>query len=101
MDKFIGLKIWLSTGEVGVIESSFGQSGKFRVRFVNGINPQLISQFKANEKKPKGKGKGKELNVVEEPEENEENTAQSEEEKVHLILKFKKFLFDHQKKIVQ
>ena len=99
MDKFIGLKIWLSTGEVGVIESSFGQSGKFRVRFVNGINPQLISQFKANEKKPKGKGK--ELNVVEEPEENEENTAQSEEEKVHLILKFKKFLFDHQKKIVQ
>jgi len=32
IDVFIGLKVKLSTGEEGVIESSFGQSGKFKVR---------------------------------------------------------------------
>ena len=32
MDVFIGLKVTLSSGESGVIESAFGQSGKFKVR---------------------------------------------------------------------
>lgn len=29
---FVGLKVTLSTGERGVIEGGFGQSGKFKVR---------------------------------------------------------------------
>ena len=32
MDNFVGLKVQLSTGEKGVIEGGFGQSGKFKVR---------------------------------------------------------------------
>jgi selenocysteine-specific elongation factor len=32
IDQFVGLKVKLSTGEDGVIEGSFGQSGKFKVR---------------------------------------------------------------------
>ena len=32
MDAFVGLKVTLSTGEEGVIEGGFGQSGKFKVR---------------------------------------------------------------------
>lgn len=28
---FVGLKVHLSTGELGVIDSAFGQSGKFKV----------------------------------------------------------------------
>jgi len=32
VDAFVGLKITLSTGDVGVIEGGFGQSGKFKVR---------------------------------------------------------------------
>lgn len=32
IDAFLNLKVELSTGEKGIIESSFGQSGKFRVR---------------------------------------------------------------------
>ena len=32
MDLFVGLKVSLSTGEKGVIEGSFGQSGKLKVR---------------------------------------------------------------------
>lgn len=29
---FVGLKVTLSTGESGVIEGGFGQSGKFKIR---------------------------------------------------------------------
>ncbi len=29
---FVGLKVTLSTGEIGVIEGGFGQSGKFKIR---------------------------------------------------------------------
>ena len=32
LDTFVGLKVTLSTGENGVIEGGFGQSGKFKVR---------------------------------------------------------------------
>ena len=32
MDLFIGLKVSLSTGEIGVIEGTFGQSGKVKIR---------------------------------------------------------------------
>lgn len=32
IDLFVGLRVTLSTGEKGVIEGSFGQSGKFKVR---------------------------------------------------------------------
>jgi selenocysteine-specific elongation factor len=32
VELFVGLKVQLSTGEWGVIESSFGQSGKFKIR---------------------------------------------------------------------
>lgn len=28
---FVGLKVYLSTGELGVIDSAFGQSGKFKI----------------------------------------------------------------------
>lgn len=31
---FVGLKVKLSTGEEGVIEGGFGQSGKFKVRIL-------------------------------------------------------------------
>ncbi len=29
---FVGLKVTLSTGETGIIEGGFGQSGKFKIR---------------------------------------------------------------------
>ena len=32
IEMFVGLKVHLSTGEVGIIEGGFGQSGKFKVR---------------------------------------------------------------------
>jgi selenocysteine-specific elongation factor len=32
LDLFVGLKVTLSTGELGIIEGNFGQSGKFKIR---------------------------------------------------------------------
>lgn len=32
IDKYVNMKVSLSTGESGIIEGSFGQSGKFKVR---------------------------------------------------------------------
>lgn len=32
LQTFVGLKVKLSTGEAGVIEGGFGQSGKFKIR---------------------------------------------------------------------
>ena len=54
MDLFNGLKVRLSTGEQGVIESSFGQSGKFKVRVMAGLLPATLEQLdfsKSNKKK--------------------------------------------------
>lgn len=42
---FVGLKVTLSTGETGVIEGGFGQSGKFKIRVqgevTRGVNVSL------------------------------------------------------------
>jgi len=53
---FIGMKVWTSNNDCGVIEGGFGKSGKYKVYFSNGI---------------KGEGSGK------------------------LILRFKKYVFEH------
>ena len=42
---FLNLKVTLSTGEVGIIEGSFGQSGKVKIR-VMGMITKLISSFR-------------------------------------------------------
>jgi selenocysteine-specific elongation factor len=34
---FLGLKVEASTGEVGVLESPFGKTGKFKVHFPQGV----------------------------------------------------------------
>lgn len=41
IDKFLGMKISLSSGETGVIESTFGLSGKFRVQIPGKLNTIL------------------------------------------------------------
>lgn len=43
MEMFIGLRVELSSGEKGLIEGSFGQSGKFKVRIPGGL--QIIFTF--------------------------------------------------------
>jgi len=45
VDAFVGLKVALSTGESGVIESGFGQSGKFKVRIPGNVCLYSVIRF--------------------------------------------------------
>lgn len=90
---FVGLKVTLSTGENGVIEGGFGQSGKFKIRIQEGLLPetkQLLTS--ATKKKGKAAAKGGQANE-------EEPKAESQPVSIHLH--FKRYVFDPHKKMVQ
>ncbi len=44
LSHFLGLRVELSTGEKGILEDSFGQSGKFKVR-IPGKKAHSVSLF--------------------------------------------------------
>lgn len=54
VDKYTGLRVTLSTGEAGVIEGGFGQTGKLRVRCMQGLQPATVAVLAGLGKK-KGK----------------------------------------------
>uniref|UniRef100_A0A8C6TZX5 Eukaryotic elongation factor, selenocysteine-tRNA-specific n=1 Tax=Neogobius melanostomus TaxID=47308 RepID=A0A8C6TZX5_9GOBI len=89
---FMGLKVTLSTGESGVIEGGFGQSGKFKIRIQEGLLPetkQLLNS--ATKKKSKSGAKG--------PAGEEEPRGEAQPVSIHL--NFKRYVFDPHKKMVQ
>ncbi|KAM6928351.1 selenocysteine-specific elongation factor isoform 1-T1 [Xenentodon cancila] len=90
---FVGLKVTLSTGESGVIEGGFGQSGKFKIRIPDGLLPETKKLLSSTSKK-KGKSGSKG-----EPANEEEPKADSQPVSIHLH--FKRFVFDPHKKMVQ
>lgn len=69
--QFIGLHLVLSTGEIGKIESQFGQSGKVKVFFKDGLNPTTIEALK------------------------------QKNELIKVRLEFKRYVYDAGKKIIQ
>ncbi|XP_029005987.1 selenocysteine-specific elongation factor isoform X1 [Betta splendens] len=90
---FVGLKVTLSTGESGVIEGGFGQSGKFKIRVPEGLRPETKQLMTSNSKK-KGKGGGKGS-----PAHEDEPKLDSQPISIHLH--FKRYVFDPHKKMVQ
>nr|XP_019942365.1 PREDICTED: selenocysteine-specific elongation factor [Paralichthys olivaceus] len=90
---FVGLKVTLSTGESGVIEGGFGQSGKFKIRIQEGLHPETKQMLSSTSKK-KGKGGSKGG-----PGNEEESKADSQPVGIHLH--FKRYIFDPHKKMVQ
>ena len=76
---FTGLTAELSTGERGTIEGSFGQSGKVKVRVMEGLRPDTLLRV--------GTGGKKKAEVKGDP--------------VEVSVTFKKFVFDPSKKIVK
>lgn len=90
---FVGLKVTLSTGESGVIEGGFGQSGKFKIRIQEGLRPET-KQLLSSTSKKKGKSGGKGGSANE-----EEPKADSQPVSIHLH--FKRYVFDPHKKMVQ
>ncbi|KAM4740511.1 selenocysteine-specific elongation factor [Anableps anableps] len=90
---FVGLKVTLSTGESGVIEGGFGQSGKFKIRIQEGLRPET-KQLLSSSSKKKGKSGSKGG-----PASEEEPKVESQPVSIHLH--FKRYVFDPHKKMVQ
>ena len=91
LQTFLNLKVKLSTGEDGVIEGGFGQSGKIKVWIKDGLSEQAKNQLVSTQKK---RGKGKQ--DAKSPEQNEEVA-----DKIRVKLDFKKYIFDTKHKIIQ
>ncbi|KAG8435919.1 hypothetical protein GDO86_007133 [Hymenochirus boettgeri] len=90
---FVGLKVKLSTGEDGVIEGSFGQSGKFKIRIPNGLNAETKKALSASNKK-KANRKG-------DAEPAKEDEIKPDSQPILITLWFKRYMFDPQKKMIQ
>ncbi|XP_063093876.1 selenocysteine-specific elongation factor isoform X3 [Cavia porcellus] len=92
---FVGLKVHLSTGELGVIDSAFGQSGKFKVHIPGGLSPESKKILMTAVKKRGRAGHG-------EVAKQEEGTERPEPaQHVGLSLSFKRYVFDTHKRMVQ
>ncbi|XP_061114119.1 selenocysteine-specific elongation factor [Conger conger] len=89
---FVGLKVRLSTGEEGVIEGGFGQSGKFKIRVLEGLGAEA-KQLLSSTSKKKTKGGNKTEPVKEE--------AKTDSQPISISLSFKRYVFDPHKKMVQ
>ncbi|GFO12241.1 selenocysteine-specific elongation factor [Plakobranchus ocellatus] len=86
---FANLKVSLSSGERGVIEGGFGQSGKVKIRIPDGLSESTFLQYSGTSKK---KDKCKE-------ESGEEGGKKSEP--VFIYLQFKRYVYDPDKTMIQ
>lgn len=88
MDKFIGMQVRLSTGEKGEIQGVFGTSGKFKVYCSGGLLQSTKDALAGRGKKKKGPAA---------------STAVKDHEPqvIHIIMSFKRLVFDKDKVIRQ
>ncbi|XP_045390690.1 LOW QUALITY PROTEIN: selenocysteine-specific elongation factor [Lemur catta] len=92
---FVGLRVRLSTGEVGVIAGAFGQSGKFKVHVPGGLSPESKRILTPALKKRGRAGRGEAARQ----DEGAERTEPPQH--VTLSLSFKRYVFDPHKRMVQ
>ncbi|XP_038668073.1 selenocysteine-specific elongation factor [Scyliorhinus canicula] len=92
MQLFVGMKVKLSTGDAGVIEGGFGQSGKFKIRIPDGLTAETKLQLTTSSKKKSKGGKGDSTKA---------DDGKSEMHPIIITLTFKRYLFDPQKKMIQ
>uniref|UniRef100_A0A1B6KGY1 Selenocysteine-specific elongation factor n=2 Tax=Graphocephala atropunctata TaxID=36148 RepID=A0A1B6KGY1_9HEMI len=85
LDLFTGLRVNLSSGEGGIVEGCFGQSGKIRVRIPQGLKPDTVNKF-GSKKTKKGKN---------------EDEDSPNRELLKVELQFKTYIYSENKKIVQ
>ncbi|VDI00233.1 selenocysteine-specific elongation factor [Mytilus galloprovincialis] len=90
IQSFVGLKVTLSSGEKGVIEGGFGQSGKFKIRILDGVSKEIQQKYTGTKKKNKNK----------ESEANQDE-QQTDHEPIKIFLTFKRYVFDPENKMKQ
>ena len=86
---FTNMVVTLSTGERGVVEGSFGQSGKIKVRVPDGLGAETKERLSTTKK-----GKGKKMEDL-------SLNETSSTEPVRVLLEFKKYFYDASHKMIQ
>ncbi|RKP07749.1 P-loop containing nucleoside triphosphate hydrolase protein [Thamnocephalis sphaerospora] len=94
LDKFIGMLVTLPHGIQGRIESTFGQSGKFRIRLSERLTAEQMSWLASA---LGGKGKRADKGRTQQRGEAAEASAHAPQ----VCLRFRRFVFDADKKMVQ
>ncbi|XP_057295904.1 selenocysteine-specific elongation factor-like [Hydractinia symbiolongicarpus] len=87
MKLFENMKVTLSTGEQGVIEGTFGLSGKVKIRVSNGLSDSTKERLATTKRGREKKMEDLSLNETSEP--------------VKIFLDFKKFIYDESHKMIQ
>lgn len=93
LELFANMKVTLSTGEQGVIEGSFGQSGKVKIRIPSGLSDSTKEQLSVTKK---GKGKANSPATMAET-----SKGPAQQQPVKVRLDFKKYIYDKNHKMVQ
>jgi len=88
MDKFIGMKVRLSTGEMGEIQGVFGTSGKFKVYCSEGLAQSTRAALQGKKKGKKGAHAA-------------EAAPATESQTVTITMAFKRMIFDKDKAVRQ
>jgi len=97
MRTFVGLKVSLSLGDKGFIESGFGQSGKFKVRIPSGLGEECRKILNQRDvKKTKNKAKAFSDQNLDESSASTELTSP-----IKVYLEFKRYIFDPLKQMIQ
>ncbi|XP_014281953.1 selenocysteine-specific elongation factor isoform X2 [Halyomorpha halys] len=91
--KFLNMKIKLSTGETGYIESTFGQKDKIRIRIPEGLQASTFEYLSLTKKGKKNKVKSEKEESLKEP--------KPKVDSVTVRLEFKRYMFDKHKTITQ
>ncbi|XP_072179374.1 selenocysteine-specific elongation factor-like [Diadema setosum] len=98
LERFCGLMVYLSTGELGFIERGFGQSGKFSVHIREGLKEDTVQILKAvGGKKSKKGAKAKE----ESEGQGQAKESHVEHQPIRISLDFKRYIYDPLKLNVQ
>ncbi|XP_041459396.1 selenocysteine-specific elongation factor-like [Lytechinus variegatus] len=97
LQTFTGLKVQLSTGEEGIIEGGFGQSGKFKVRIPNGLQSETVQMLSALG----GKKKGKKAKAESSQEPSAAKDSHEDHQPIKISLRFKRYIYDAKKQMIQ
>lgn len=98
IQNFVGMKVILSTGEQGIIEGGFGQSGKVKIRIPTGLSPDTVLKLSSGGKR---KGGGKNKGATSGTPNEAINSFEEVTKPIKVTLEFKRYNYDPKKKMVQ
>ena len=98
IQNFVGMKITLSTGEEGMIEGAFGQSGKVKIRIPNGLSAETSLKLSSSGKKKAGKNK---VAAAAATPEDAGDSVEQLTKAIKVVLEFKRYSYDPKKKMIQ